>query len=240
MHAWRITIIIAAILVWLGLGTGGWYVNKGLQHFRSADRSMTVKGVAEQTVKSDYVVWSLKFQRAGNDIVLVREAITKDRNAVLTFLKHHGFTTEEIEVQPIYVQDMLAREWSSENVPLRYHGKSFITIKTARVDQVAATNNQLEELIQSGVQLAIDENDGPSYQLRGFNEVKATLLEAATKNAVEQATKFAQDAGSRLGKLNNANQGVVRMLDDDGEDNESGRTINKRLRVVSTFTFGLE
>ncbi|MEE4461025.1 SIMPL domain-containing protein, partial [Azotobacter chroococcum] len=78
------------------------------------------------------------------------------------------------------------------------------------------------------------------YQLRGFNEVKPKLLEEATLNARAQAAKFAADAGATLGRLKNANQGVIRVLDSDGGEEDSGRTIGKRLRVVSTFEYALE
>lgn len=239
MQCWRVTAVISAVCLSIGLGVGGWYVNKGLQQFRSADRSITVKGLAEQSVKSDYVIWSLQFRRAGNDINQVRQTLTEDRQRVLDFLHGHGFTEEELDIQPLSVQDLLAREWGNENVPMRYHGQGTITVKSTRVDTVAAAANKIEPLIQAGVPLAIGDSDGPRYQLRGFNEVKATLLEAATRNAIEQAEKFASDARTELGNLKHANQGVIRLLDDDGEDTESGRTINKRLRVVSTFEFAL-
>lgn len=240
MQGWRITAVVSAICVSIGLGVGGWYVNKGLQQFRSEDRSITVKGLAEQSVKSDYVIWALQFRRAGNDINQVRSALSEDRQRVLEFLRGHGFTDDELDIQPLSVQDLLAREWSSENVPMRFHGQGLITVKSPRVDIVSAAVNKIEPLIQAGVALAIGEGDGPRYQLRGFNEVKTTLLEAATRNAIEQANKFATDAGTHVGKLKHANQGVIRLLDDDGEDTETGRTINKRLRVVSTFEFALQ
>jgi hypothetical protein len=239
MQAWRITTVVSAVCLSIGLGVGGWYVNKGLQHFKSEDRSITVKGLAEQSIKSDYVIWPLQFRRAGNDMNQVRQALSEDRQRVLDFLREHGFKDDELDIQPLAVQDLLAREWSNENVPMRFHGQGTITVKSVNVDTAATAANKIEPLIQAGVPLSIGDGDGPRYQLRGFNEVKITLLEAATKNAIDQAEKFASDARSELGKLKHANQGVIRLLDDDGEDTESGRTINKRLRVVSTFEFAL-
>lgn len=239
MQGWRVTAVISAVCVSIGLGVGGWYVNKGLQHFKTEDRSVTVKGLAEQSIKSDYVIWPLQFRRAGNDINQVRHSLMEDRQRVLDFLRENGFKDDELDVQPLAVLDLLTREWGNENVPMRFHGVGTITVKSPRVDIAAAAANKIEPLIQAGVPLAIGDNDGPRYQLRGFNEVKVTLLEAATHNAIEQAEKFASDARSELGKLKHANQGVIRLLDDDGEDTESGRTINKRLRVVSTFEFAL-
>lgn len=240
MQGLRITTVVSALCIAIGLGAGGWYVGKGLQQFRTGDRAITVKGLAEQSVKSDYVIWSLQFRRAGNDIHQVRQTLDDDRKQILAFLNQQDFKEAELDIKPIFVQDLLAREWSSEKVPMRFHGRGEIIVKSSRVDNVAAAVNKIDPLIQTGIVLDMDESAGPRYQLRGFNEVKATLLGAATRNAIEQAEKFAQDAGTKVGTLKQANQGVIRMFDDDGEDTETGKTINKRLRVVSTFEFALD
>jgi uncharacterized protein len=67
----------------------------------------------------------------------------------------------------------------------------------------------------------------------------ATLLAEATLNAREQADKFAAEAGARLGELKSANQGVIRITGDDGNDYDDGSSRGKRLRVVSTFEYEL-
>ena len=83
--------------------------------------------------------------------------------------------------------------------------------------------------------------NGPFYQLRGFNEVKAPLLAAATRNARQQAEQFAKEAGANLGRLRSANQGVISISGADG--NQFGDDLGsrmKRLRVVSTFQYELD
>jgi len=142
----------------------------------------------------------------------------------------------------LQVQDLLAREWASRDVALRFNGQGQVLVKSERVDAVGKAANAIDPLILAGVQLDTEMNGfaGPRYQLRGFNELKPQLLEAATSNAREQATRFAEDAGATLGRLKNANQGVIRVIDDDGSDMDSGRTVGKRLRVVSTFEYTLD
>ena len=139
------------------------------------------------------------------------------------------------------MQDLLAREYGSENVALRFNGQGQVVVKSARVDLVAAASNRVDPLIEAGIQLGGGDGDGaPRYQLRGFNDIKPMLLEEATLSAREQARKFAADAGATLGPLRSANQGTIRILDDDGSEMDSSRTIGKRLRVVSTFEFTLQ
>lgn len=230
---------LAALLLALGVGAAGFAVSEGLQHFRMADRTVTVKGLAEKAVDSDYAIWMLSFRRAGNDFSGVQQALKVDRQGVIDFLKSHGFSDDEIEVKPLKVQDLLAREYAQNNLPFRYNGAGQVLVKTQRVKVVEQTALGLDPLIQSGIQLEGDLSS-PKYQLRGLNDIKATLLSEATKNAKEQAGKFAAEAGASLGQLKNANQGVIRMSGDDGSDFDDGSSRMKRLRVVSTFEYTLE
>ena len=233
--------IVPALILAAGIGFAGMQVAKGIERFRMAERTITVKGLAERDVKSDFAVWTLAFRRAENEFGRVQQALTADRERVLAFLREQGFTDDEIEARPLQVQDLLAREYGSERVALRFNGQGQVVVKSARVDLVAAASNRVAPLIEAGIQLGGDGGEGaPRYQLRGFNDIKPLLLEEATLSARDQARKFAADAGATLGPVKSANQGAIRILDDDGSDLDSSRTIGKRLRVVSTFEFSLQ
>jgi hypothetical protein len=237
----HVSRLLAALLVASGLAVGGFAVSQGLERFRMADRSVTVKGLAEQVVQSDYAVWTLSFRRAGNDFGGVQKALASDRDKVVAFLKARGFTPEELDARPLQVQDLFAREYAQGNTPFRFNGTGQVLVKTPRVVEVDAAARAVDPLIQDGVQLA-GENEGsggPRFQLRGFNDIKAPLLAEATRNAREQANKFAAEAGAELGPLKNANQGVISMAGDDGNDYDDGSSRTKRLRVVSTFEYEL-
>ncbi|MCW5631368.1 MAG: SIMPL domain-containing protein [Rhodoferax sp.] len=233
--------LVTAVLVGAGIAFAGWSVSQGLERFRMSDRSVTVKGLAEKAIESDFAIWTLSFRRAGNDFAGVQKALAEDREQVLAFLKARGFTTDEVEARPLQVQDLFAREYAQGNTPLRFNGSGQVLVKTARVADVEQAALAVDPLIQAGVQLGGDNRgaSGPRYQLRGFNDVKAPLLAEATRNAREQADKFAAEAGARLGPLKNANQGVIRISGDDGNDYDDGSSRTKRLRVVSTFEYEL-
>lgn len=233
--------LVPALILAAGIAYAGVQVGKGIERFRLADRTVTVKGLAERDVKSDFAVWTLSFRRAANEFAAVQQMLTADRERIVAFLHEQGFTDSEIDVRPLQVQDLLAREYGSERVALRFNGQGQVTVKSPRVDAVALASNKVDPLIAAGIQLGGDDSGGgPRYQLRGFNDIKPRLLEEATLSAREQAKKFAADAGATLGSLKGANQGAIRILDDDGSDADTLRTIGKRLRVVSTFEFALE
>ena len=232
--------LFAAVLMAIGVAAAGFFVSLGLERFRMADRSVTVKGLAEKDVESDFAVWTLAFRRAGAEFNGVQQALVGDREKVLTYLRERGFTAEEMQARPLQVQDLLAREYAQGNVPFRFNGTGQVLVRTSRVAEVEKAALALDPLIQAGVQLGSEgQASGPRYQLRGFNDAKAPLLAEATRNAREQAEKFAADAGAKLGPLKSANQGVIRITGDDGNDFDDGSSRGKRLRVVSTFEYEL-
>jgi hypothetical protein len=229
--------VIAAVFVAAGLAAAGWTVSQGLERFRMADRTVTVKGLAEREVESDFVVWTLTFRRAGNVFGEVQQALAADRERVAEFLRTAGIEDAEVEVRPLQVVDVYSREYAQPNQPVRFTGSGQVLVKSARVAVVGKAALAIDPLIQAG--LVIEGGSGPRYQLRGFNEVKAPLLAEATRNAREQAAKFAAEAGATLGALKSANQGVIRISGDDGGDFDDGSARVKRLRVVSTFEYEL-
>lgn len=234
--------LVAALVLALGFAAAGLGIGKGLERFRTADRSVTVKGLAEKDVEADYAVWPLGFRRAGADFGAVQRALAEDRDRVVAFLKGQGFIEAEIEIRPLQVQDLWAREYGGNNQPLRFQGTGQVLVKSTKPTAVEAAALAVDPLIQAGVQLG-GTNDGPAgprYLLRGFNEVKAPLIAEATRNAREQADKFAGEAGATLGKLRNANQGVIQIGSAGGEGYDDGSARLKRLRVVSTFEYALE
>ncbi|AWB33489.1 SIMPL domain-containing protein [Orrella marina] len=235
---------IPAIIVAAGLAGAGWFVGQGVEGFRKADRYITIKGLAEKDARSDYAIWVISFRRASQTYQELQQVLMKDREEVVSFLKNQGFSEQDIEARSLQMTDLMAREYGQQDgFTFRYTGQGSVVVRTSQVEEVSRISNQLDPLIQAGVQISSDGPNGgaPRYLLRGFNDIKPLLLEQAVKNAAEQAEKFAADAGAKLGKIKQANQGSIQILDDDGTDEySSGMTIGKRLRVVSTFVYSLE
>jgi len=44
---------VAALLIAIGIASAGWLISHGLERLRMADRSVVIKGLAEQNVQSD-------------------------------------------------------------------------------------------------------------------------------------------------------------------------------------------
>jgi hypothetical protein len=240
--------LVAGLCALVGLSVAGFFIGRGTERLRSAVRTVTVKGLVEKEVKSDRAIWTLSLRRASADLKDAQAKIAADRDAALAFLKTQGFDDAEIERTPIRTIDKLAREYGQPqgSDPMRYILTSSLVVSTPKVDRVRSSLGATDALLQSGV--VLDGGEGgaanPRFVVSTFNELRPQLLAEATKNAREMAQQFAADSGARVGSIRSANQGQIQIFGTDGND-ESGpfsptSTVQKRIRVVSTFEFALE
>ena len=247
-QAVKAAIIVGCCLI-VGLTAAGYFIGRGTSRFKSEVRTVTVKGLVEREVNTDEAVWSLSLRRAGDDLGEAHRRISKDRDAVLAFLRQQAFTDDEITRQPTRTVDKLAREFGQPQATERFRFlvTGAIVVRTAKVEQVQKSLGATEELLKAGVILD-GEREGsaanPRYLVSKFNELRPQLLAAATKNARAIAQQFAADSGVSVGKIHSANQGSIQIFGSDAND-ESGpysptSTPVKKIRVVSTFEFELK
>ena len=71
--AWA--FLVGALILGLGLAGAGFLIGRGFERGRSADRYVTVKGLAESFVTADLAVWPLRITATGDDLARVQEQI---------------------------------------------------------------------------------------------------------------------------------------------------------------------
>src|SRR5687768_2981842 len=91
----RITLIAAVILA-IGIVLGGYLLGDGLRRARMAERSVTVRGLAERDVTADLATWTIAFSEEGPELGPVQSAIDEKSRAVRTFFAQMGFKPEEL------------------------------------------------------------------------------------------------------------------------------------------------
>src|SRR5687768_18486259 len=91
----RITLIAAVILA-IGIVLGGFLLGDGLRRARMADRSVTVRGLAERNVTADLATWTIGFTAQGNDLVPVQAKIEEDTRTISRFFRTAGFPNQAV------------------------------------------------------------------------------------------------------------------------------------------------
>lgn len=230
------SIVLAAICVAIGLVILGFFISKGLQDMKNADRSVQVKGLSEIQVSADRVIWPIVYIELGNDLQEIYRTIESKNKTVMDFLAAGGVEASEvIQATPIIV-DNQANQYGNQKAAFRYNVTSVLTVSSEKVEPVRELMRKQIGLLKNGITITgEDYRYQTQFLFTKLNEVKPKMIEEATKNARLSAEKFAEDSDSRLGKIRKAYQG---QLDISNRDAYTPHI--KNLRVVTTIDYQLK
>ena len=198
-------------------------------------RTVNVKGLATQEVKADHVIWPMVIKDVSNDLIDLYSSMSKKTERIVAFLKSNGIQEDEISVSAPEVFDRKANAYEDDRIVSRYQMQQVVTVSSDKVDQVRALISRQGELLSQGIATTSDYEYRVQYDFNGLNELKPQMVEVATQNAREVAMKFADDSGSRLGKIQTASQGQFSI-----SDRDSNTPWIKIVRVVTSVTYFLK
>src|SRR3546814_4563100 len=113
-------ILLAVAMLSLAIIIGGYLLGDGLLRARQADRSVTVKGLAEKNVTADLATWTLSFSTQGFDINDVQSALDHDANEIRAFFKTMGFPDNALRTAGSNVIHWIARTRGAHNVTIQH------------------------------------------------------------------------------------------------------------------------
>lgn len=233
-----------AIILAAGLTLGGLLIGLGFARARSADRFVTVKGIAEREVAADVAIWALRLVTASNDLSAAHGELQQHVSRVREFLHQQQIDSSQVSLQGFVVVDALANPYAqSERVASRYVMRQTVLVRSPQPERVLAASQRVAELVNAGVVISSGEEygpGGPTFIFTKLNELKPEMLAESTARAREAAEQFARDADSGLGSIRRANQGVFEILPrapGPGMTEES--QLLKTVRVVSTVEYFL-
>ena len=231
---------LESLIIAIGLAAFGFFVMqglglvmKGLDHFAQKDRVVTVKGLAEMEVNANKVTWPLKYKEMGNDLKELYQKINTNNETLKAYLVKKGIPETEISINPPEIIDAEADRFNNNPITNRYIATAGITVTTAKVDLVRTLITEQGQFMEQGIALSTSSYE-IVYAYTSLNDIKPQMIETATKNARAAADKFAQDSGSKLGKMTHANQGVFSI-----ENRDENTPYIKNVRIVTTINYEL-
>lgn len=228
--------IIAAFLIALGISLGNYFIAHGIIMHQWFNRYVAVKGLAEQTVKSDEANWQISFSFADDDVSKVYAGIANSQNVVKNFLIKSGFNESEIALNPVSLVDNQSSGYNTNTTAKRYNANAGITIQTNKVDAVQNGIQKIGDLVQQGI---IISSSSIQYRFTKLNDIKTTMLTIATENAKKAAETFAKNSSSNLGSIKKADQGMITIQSASGDAYDQS-TIMKKIRVVTSVEYFLK
>lgn len=231
------TVLLSLAILLAGLAIGG-----GVQRFRLADRSVTVKGVAERDVRADIALWPMRIVASGMELAPTQDKITADQRTVRRFLDSHGIDSSQVELLSLEVIDKRSNPYEGNPGSARFAINATLVARTDHPERIRAASQDVGQLVAAGVALSSGGGwgTGPTYLFTRLNELKPPMLAEATASAREAAAEFAKRSGARVGNIRRAQQGLFEILPrDQAPGIPEGSQLEKRLRVVTTLEYEL-
>ncbi|MBR2357715.1 MAG: SIMPL domain-containing protein [Lentisphaeria bacterium] len=216
---------------------------------RTTEKSITVKGVAEKTVKSDIAAFNCSISVKNKNKAEGYAALNKASQILCAKLDSLGFTADVREDESIYCADIYRTITTKErgkeikeNIFDHYYLTYSVRVRTNKVDVVAKNILKIHELAMRKLDVSIT---APQYFISNPEQYKLELVNAASASAAERARTAARQSGSDLGPLMTARQGVIQITRSASNDTSDygmydTTSIQKVIRLVMTMEFALK
>lgn len=228
-------VLASAAMLSVAIIIGGYLLGDGLLRARQADRSVTVRGLAEKDVTADLATWNLAFSKQGFEINDVQRAIDADANQIRRFFRSMGFPEDAISTAGVNVNQWYDSNRGTNNVTIRQR----IQLRTTDIARARRAFARQFDLVRRGI--ALEEGSGMAYSFTRLNDIKPAMVADATKDARKAAEQFAEDSETDVGGIKSATQGYFSIGARDGDEMGSGAdSPYKKVRVVTTVDFYLD
>lgn len=226
--------LASSAIIALGLIAGGYLLGNGLLRAHEAERSVTVRGLAERDVTADLATWTLSYSSTASDLATAQAGVDRDTQSIRQFFKELGFPADAIQPSAVNVTQFTTDGVPSSTVRQR------MTLRSTDIKRAQNAVKRQFELVRKGV--VLEEGSGMAYTFTRLNGIKPEMVAEATKDARAAAEQFADDSGTSVGTIKSATQGYFSVEARDG-DSGGGWGVSdspfKKVRVVTTIDFYL-
>lgn len=218
----------------LGLVVGGYLLGNGLVRAKDADRSVTVRGLAEREVTADLATWTIAYSATAPDLATAQDSADRNSESIRAFFRELGFPADELQPTGVNVSQ------SSDNGVQKFTVRQRMTLRTTDIKRAQSAVRRQFDLVRRGVLL--EEGSGMAFTFTKLNAIKPPMIAEATRDARASAEQFAKDSGTSVGSIKSATQGYFEVLARDGDSGGGwgvSDTPYKKVRVVTTVNFYL-
>ncbi len=243
-------LIVLGVLLALGMSAGAYLLGYQAKQIGGGRQSISVKGLAEKPVKADVAEWTVGVHVVGATFA---EALQKSRAALpelKQFLVSQGFDPGVMQDSPERVMEYYVEKPMPDgrvrNVQQGYQSSQDIVLTSPDLAKIGSAYRAIVQFQAEGQPISYS---APLYLVSNLEEVKMSLIGAATDNAKVRAVEFAKHGGVEVGHMRTASQGAFYILpagastevDDYGYGGTYDKsTIDKIARVVVTIEYGIE
>jgi hypothetical protein len=232
------SFFLPSILLGAGIALGftllGAFVYRSVHFFKTAGNNISVRGLAEEIVKSDLASLSFRVCTFGETTQSTYELSKTHVKETMDLLIQSGYKASEIRVSQESMRDRTIGNNSRREIEKdkRYYVRNLFKVTTEKVDEVTAVSNSVNTLVEKGIDI---EDKELNFIYSDFLSKRPELLKKAALDARSAAVQVSREMDVVLGDLSHLNQGGVEILSadttEDGYDADK-KSLYKKLRVV--------
>lgn len=220
---------LTAIIFAFAIVIAAYLLGHAIINRNKANGTISVTGLGKADFTSDLIVWDGSFSKESVDLQKAYSDLERDKEIITSYLKSKGINDEELVFNAINSNKNTRSKYSEDG---RFIGEEFlgyiltqsITIESSDVGKVETVSREITELLNQGVQLY---SSPPRYYYTKLADLKIEMISKATEDARIRAEQIAENSGSRLGELLNANMGVFQITGQNSNEEYSwGGTYN--------------
>lgn len=218
----------------IGLVLGGYLLGNGLVRAKEANRSVTVRGLAEREVSADLATWTIAYSATTPDLASAQADVDRDTASIRGFFSELGFPADALQPTGVNVSQF------TDNGVQKFTVRQRMTLRSNDIKRAENAVRRQFDLVRRGV--VLEEGSGMAYTFTRLNDIKPAMVAQATKDARASAEQFAKDSGTSVGTIKSATQGYFEINARDGDSGGGwgvSDTPYKKVRVVTTVDFYL-
>lgn len=213
--------------------------------------AISVTGTAERMVESDAAKWTftLTKQSAPESYVFASKQLQEMKTVTVKYLMGRGIDEKDITVNPVtstvvcQTQNQVMYDGNGRQQCsglFTYNLTQAITVEGDKVKEIRDLSlNAPSALASLGVQIQTTSVD---FFYSKLSDIRAELLELASKNAKERAVAIAKSTGNSIGSVKDASQGVFQVTQKNSTDvsdygSYDTSTIDKKVTAVVRASF---
>ena len=126
---WKRPLVLASAILAVGLGVGGFMTGDGLVRAKMADRTVTVRGLAERDVVADLATWTLSYSATAGNLSAAQASVDRDTQQIREFFVAQGFPEDAL--QPVSVN---ASSYTPDDGITRFTVNQRMSLRTDNVE----------------------------------------------------------------------------------------------------------
>lgn len=241
-------VVILGLVLAVGMSAGAYLLGSQARHIGAGRQSITVKGLAERPVQADQVEWHVGTRVNAPTFAQALALLRKEAPALSAFLAQQGFDSTAVTAMPESVVPNMVEEYLEgggyRSVQQGFNATQALVVNSTDLARAATAAKEALQLQAEGRPIYFG---NPLYLVSALEDIKMSLIGAATQNAQKRAEEFAKNGNVQVGAMRSASQGAFYILAPGANVDASDyggiydkSTVDKLARVVVTIEYSIE